>query len=164
MSKTCDSETPVEKQSGVGLVTPVSYLVFKTMNCSLWTCSKSLMPYSIQFINNYTFLLGRLPGPVFLLLFLSPILTEFLKMDWLYLLSVQGTLKSLLQHHRSKPLILLSAFFIAQLSHPYMTTGKTKASTRQIFVSHIASRFFTGEIASPKLSLRETMAHLPGFN
>ena len=48
------------------------------------------------------------------------------RMDWLDLLSVQGTLKSLLQHHHSKPSILLySAFFIVQLSHPYMTTGKT---------------------------------------
>ena len=86
------------------------------------------------------------------------------RIDWFDLLLVQRTLKSLLQHHRSKPLILLSAFFIAQLSHPYMTTGKTKASTRQIFVSHIASRFFMGKIVSPKLSLRETMAHLPGFS
>ena len=49
-----------------------------------------------------------------------------LRMDWLNLLAVQGTLKSLLQHHSSKPSILLcSAFFIVQLSHPYMTTGKT---------------------------------------
>ena len=51
---------------------PGSYFVFKTMNCSLWTHSKSLMPYSIQFINNYTFLLWTLPGPAFLLFFLSP--------------------------------------------------------------------------------------------
>ena len=51
--------------------------------------------------------------------------TDFLKMDWLDLLVVQGTLKSLLQHHRSKASILwCSAFFIVQLSHPYMTTGK----------------------------------------
>ena len=49
------------------------------------------------------------------------------RMDWLDLLAVQGTLKSLLQHHSSKaPILLHSAFFIAQLSHPYMTTGKTK--------------------------------------
>ena len=53
-------------------------------------------------------------------------------MDWLDLLSVQGTLKSLLQHHSSKASILqCSAFFIVQLSHPYMTTGKTIALTRQ---------------------------------
>ena len=56
-------------------------------------------------------------------------------MDWLYLLAVQGTLKSLLQHHSSKASILqCSAFFIVQLSHPYMTTGKTIALTRWTFV------------------------------
>ena len=60
------------------------------------------------------------------------------RMDWLDLLAVQGTLKSLLQHHRSKPSILLySAFFIDQLSHPYMTTGKTTALTRQTFVGKV---------------------------
>ena len=57
------------------------------------------------------------------------------RMDWLDLLEVQGTLKSLLQHHSSKASILWrSAFFIVQLSHPYMTTGKTIALTRWIFV------------------------------
>ena len=57
-------------------------------------------------------------------------------MDWLNILAVQGTLKSLLQHHSSKALILwCPAFFIVQLSHPYMTTGKTIASTRWTFVS-----------------------------
>ena len=57
------------------------------------------------------------------------------KMDWLDLLAVQGTLKSLLQHHSSKASILRhSAFFTVQLSHSYMTTGKTTALTRQIFV------------------------------
>ena len=58
------------------------------------------------------------------------------RMDWLNLLAVQGTLKSLLQHHSSKASILwLSAFFIVQLSHPYMTTGKTIALIWQAFVS-----------------------------
>ena len=57
------------------------------------------------------------------------------RMDWLDLLAVQGTLKSFLQHHSSKASILrCSVFFIAQLSHPYMTTGKTIALTRQTFV------------------------------
>ena len=57
------------------------------------------------------------------------------RMDWLDLLAVQGTLKSLIQHHSSKALILWrSAFFIVQLSHPYMTTGKTIALTRWTFV------------------------------
>ena len=58
------------------------------------------------------------------------------RIDWLDLLAIQGTLKSLLQHHSSKASILqCSAFFVVQLSHPYMTTGKTIALTRQTFVS-----------------------------
>ena len=65
------------------------------------------------------------------------------RMDWLDLLAVQGTLKSLLQHHSSKPSILQrSAFFTIQLSHPYMTTGKTIALTRQIFVGKVMSLLF----------------------
>ena len=65
------------------------------------------------------------------------------RMDWLDLLAVQGTLKSLLQHHSSKASILwLSAFFIVQLSHPYMTTGKTIALTRCIFVGKVMSLLF----------------------
>ena len=65
------------------------------------------------------------------------------RVDWLYLLVVQGTLKSLIQHHSSKALILQhSAFFIVQLSHPYMTTGKTKALTRWIFVDKVMSVLF----------------------
>ena len=66
------------------------------------------------------------------------------RMDWLDLLAVQGTLKSLLQHHNSKASILqCSAFFIVQLSHPYMTTGKTIALTRQTFVDKVMSLLFT---------------------
>ena len=62
------------------------------------------------------------------------------KMDWLDLLDVQGTLKNLLQHHNSKASILQrSAFFIVQLSHSYMTTGKTIAFTRQTFVGKVMS-------------------------
>ena len=65
------------------------------------------------------------------------------RMDWLDLLAVQGTLKSLLQHHGSKASILqCSAFFIFQLSHPHMTTGKTIALTRQTFVDEVMSPFF----------------------
>ena len=64
----------------------------------------------------------------------------YFKMDWLDLLAVQGTLKSLLQHHNSKPSILwCSAFFIVQLSHPYMTTRKTIALTRQTIVDEVMS-------------------------
>ena len=70
------------------------------------------------------------------------------RMNWLDLLAVQGTLKSLLQHHSSKASILqrstfffFSAFFIVQLSHAYMTTGKTIALTRQTFIAKVMSAF-----------------------
>ena len=65
------------------------------------------------------------------------------RMDWLDLLAIQGTLKSLLQHHSSKAAILWrSAFFTVQLSHPYMTTGKTIALTRQTFVDKVMCLLF----------------------
>ena len=66
----------------------------------------------------------------------------FFRMDWLDLLAVQGTLESLLQHHSSKASILQwSAYFIVQLSHQYMTTGKTIALTRKNFVGEVMSHF-----------------------
>ena len=66
-----------------------------------------------------------------------------IRMDWLDLLAVQGTFKSLLQHHSSKASILRhSAFFTVQVSQPYMTTGKTIALTRQTFVGKVMSLFF----------------------
>ena len=69
------------------------------------------------------------------------------RMDWLDLLAVQGTLKSLLQHHSSKASILLcSAFFIVQHSHPYMTTGKTITLTRWIFVGKVMSLLFNNKV------------------
>ena len=72
----------------------------------------------------------------------NPGLISF-RMDWLDLLAVQGTLKSLLQHHSSKASILqCSAFFIVQLSQPYMTTGKTTALTRWTFVGKVMSLLF----------------------
>ena len=65
------------------------------------------------------------------------------RMNWLDLFAVQGTLKSLLQHHSSKASVLWhSAFFTVQLSHPYMTTGKTIALTRQAFVGKVISLLF----------------------
>ena len=77
------------------------------------------------------------------------------RMDWLDLLAVQGTLKSLFQHHSSKGSILQhSAFFIVQLSHPYMTSGKTIAWTRWTFVGKVMSLLFN------KLS-RLVIAFLP---
>ena len=67
----------------------------------------------------------------------------YFRMDWLDLFAVQGTLKSLLQHHSSKASILwFSAFFIVQLSHPYMTTGKNIALTRWTFVGKVMSLLF----------------------
>ena len=66
-----------------------------------------------------------------------------IRMDWLDLLAVQGTLKSLLQHHSSKASTLrCSTFFIVQFSHPYMTTGKTMALTRLTFVGNVMSLLF----------------------
>ena len=71
-----------------------------------------------------------------------PVMISF-RMDWLDLLAVQGTLKSLLQHHSLKASILRrSAFFTIQLSHPYMTTGKTIALTRRTFVGKVMSLLF----------------------
>ena len=67
----------------------------------------------------------------------------YFRIDWLELLAVQGTLKSLLQHHSSKASILQhSAFLTVQLSHPYMTTGKTIALTRRTFVGKVMSLLF----------------------
>ena len=78
-------------------------------------------------------------------------------MDWLDLLAVQGILKGLLQHHSSKVVILRhSAFFIVQLSHPYMTTGKTKALTRWTFVGNIKTKTKeVAQMASPWLLLSQ---------
>ena len=81
-------------------------------------------------------------------------LTSF-RIDWMDLLAVQGTLKSLLQHHNSKaPILQCSAFFMAQLSHPYMTTGKSTALTRRTFVGKIMSLLF-------KMLPRLVIAFLP---
>ena len=82
-------------------------------------------------------------------------------MDWLDLLAVQGTLKRLLQHHSSKASILwCSAFFIVQLSHPYMTTGKTIALTRQTFVDKVlGARVFKTHIMNPQIYLHVHVLH-----
>ena len=73
------------------------------------------------------------------------------RMDWLDLLAVQGTLKSLFQHHSSKASILLcSAFFTVQLSHPYMTTGKAIALTRRTFIGKVMSLLFPSHYDNQK--------------
>ena len=102
------------------------------------------IPPSIRVFSNESTLHMRWPKYWSFLLSISPSnehpgLVSF-RMDWLDLLAVQGTLKSLLQHHSSKASILhYSAFFTVQLSHPYMTTGKTVALTRRTLVSKIMS-------------------------
>ena len=106
-----------------------------------------LIPPSIRLFSNESTL--RMRWPKYWSFGFSIILSKghpgqiSFRMDWLDLLVVQGTLKSLLQHHSSKASILRrSAFFTVQLSHPYMTTGKTIALTRRTFVGKVMSQFF----------------------
>ena len=83
------------------------------------------------------------------------------RMDWLDLLAVQGTLKSLLQHHSSKASILQrSAFFTVQLSHPYMTTGKTIALTRQTFFDKVMSALLSLAMCKASSNKHFTFLHL----
>ena len=103
-----------------------------------------LIPPSIRLFSNESALHMRWPKYCSFSFSISPSnensgLVSF-RMDWLDLLAVQGTLKSLLQHHSSNTSILqCSAFFTVQLSHPYMTTGKTIALTRQTLVGKVTS-------------------------
>ena len=105
------------------------------------------IPPSIRVFSNESTLCMRWPKYWSFSLSISPsnehlVLVSF-RMDWLDLLAVQGTLKSLLQHHSSKASILRrSAFFMVQLSHPFMTTGKTIALTIWTFVGKVISLFF----------------------
>ena len=105
------------------------------------------IPPSIRVFSNESVLRRRWPKYWSFSLSISPSnehpgLVSF-RMDWLDLLAVQGTLKSLLQHHTSKASILqCSDFFIVQFSHSYMTTGKTIALTRQTFVGKVMSLLF----------------------
>ena len=106
-----------------------------------------LVPPSIKVFSNESTLRMRWPKYWSFSFSISPSkeisgLISF-RMDWLDLLAVQGTFKSLLQHHTSKASILrCSAFFTVQLSHPYMTTGKTIALTRRTFVGKVMSLLF----------------------
>ena len=105
------------------------------------------IPPSIRVFSNVLTLHMRWPNFWSFSLSISPSnehpgLVSF-RMDWLHLLAVQETLKSLLQHHSSKASILWrSAFFTVQLSHPYMITGKTTALTRRTFVGKVMSLLF----------------------
>ena len=105
------------------------------------------IPSSIRVFSNESTLRMRWPKYWSFSFRISPSIEHpeliYFRMDWLDLLVVQGTLKSLLQHHSSKASILrCSGFFTVQLSHPYMTTGKTIAMTRQTFVGKVMSLLF----------------------
>ena len=123
-------------------VTPSNHLIL----CCPLLLLPSILPISRVF-SNESILHIRWPKDWSFNFSISPFneypgLTSF-RMDWLDFLAVQGTLKSLLQHHSSKASILRrSAFFIAQLSHPYLTTGKTIALTRWIFVGKVTPLLF----------------------
>ena len=122
------------KLMSIGLVMPSNHLIL----CRPLILLPSIFP-SIRVFSNESVLHIRWPKYWSFSFSISPPneysgLISF-KIDWLDLLAVQGTLKSLLQHHSSKASILqCSTFFMAQLSHPYMTTGKTRALTRRAFV------------------------------
>ena len=130
------------KLMSVELVMPSNHLI---LCCSLLLLP-SIFP-SIRVFSNESVLRIRWPKDWCFSFSISPSneysgLISF-RMDWLDLLAVQETLKSLLQHHSSKASILRrSAFFIVQLSHPYMTTGKIIALTRQTFVGKVLSLLF----------------------
>ena len=129
------------KLMSIELVMPSNHLIL----CHSLLLPPSIFP-SIRVFSNESILHIRWPKYWSLSFSLSPSneysgLISF-RMDWLDLLAVQGTLKSLLQHHNSKASILwCSAFFRVQLSHPYMTTGKTIALTRWTFAGKVMSAF-----------------------
>ena len=127
------------KLTSIESVTPSSHLIL---------CRPLLLlppiPPSIRVFSNESTLRMRWPKYWSFSFSISPSIEHpgliSFRMDWLDLLAVQGTLKSLLQHHSSKASILRhSAFFTVQLSHPYMTTGKTIALTRRTFVGKVMS-------------------------
>ena len=130
------------KLMSIELVMPSNHLIL----CRPLLLSPSIFP-SITVFSNESALHIRLTKYWSLSFSISPSnehpgLISF-RMDWLDLLAVQGTLKNLLQHHSSKASVLwCSAFFMVQLSHPYMTTGKTIALTRWAFDSRVMSQLF----------------------
>ena len=125
---------------------PLSRKCYPTISFSVVPFSSCPQPFSIRVFSDESTLRIRWPKYCSFSFNIS-LPNEHLglisfRMDWLDPLSVQGTLKSLLQHHSSKASILWhSVFFIVQLSHPYMTTGKTIASARQTFVGKVMSAF-----------------------
>ena len=125
----------------IGLVMPSNHLIL----CHPFLLLPSIFPSIRVFSNGHHFTsCGQRIGFSFNISPYNehPVLMSF-RMDWLDLLAVQETLKSLIQHHSSKTSTLQhSDFFIVQLSHPYMTTGKTIALTRQTFVDNVMSLLF----------------------
>ena len=138
-SLTVTNSQSLPKLMSIESVMPSSHLIL----CRLLLLLPSIFP-SIRVFSNESNLHIRWPkywSPSFSVSLSNehPGLISF-RMDWLDLLAVQGTLKSLLQHHSSKASILQhSAFLTVQLSHPYMTTGKTIALTRRTFVGKVIS-------------------------
>ena len=120
------------------------YLILKEFGADSTPCAASSSAKTLPWVSSAT-LNARVSS---LLLVSASHSNEYsglisFRMDWLDLLAVQGTLTSLLQHHSSKASVLwCSAFFIVQLSHPYMTTGKTTSLTRWTFVGKVMSLLF----------------------
>ena len=141
-SLSINSSQSLHKLISIELVMPSNHLIL----CHPLLLLPSILP-SIRVFSNESALLIRWSKCWSFSFNISPSnehsgLISF-RMDWLDLLAVQETLRSLLQHHSSKASILqCSAFFIVQLSHPYMTTGKTIALTRQTFVCKVMSLLF----------------------
>ena len=131
------------KLMSIKSVMPSSHLI----HCHLLALLPSIFP-SIRVFSNESALCIRWPKYWSFSFNISPSNEHpglIFRMNWLDLLVVQGTLKSLLQHHSSKASILWrSALFIVQLSHPYMTTGKTIALTRRTFVGKVMSLLLVG--------------------
>ena len=126
---------------------PLSWWCHPTILSSVFPFSSHLQSFPVSGFSQESVLCMRWPKDWSFSFNISPFnkhsgLISF-RMDWFNLLTVQGTLKSLLQHHSSKASILwCSAFLIVQISHPYMTTGKTIALTRWIFVGRVMFLLF----------------------
>ena len=141
-SLSIDNSQSLPKLMSIESVMPSNHLIL----CHSLLLLPSIIP-SIRVFSNESVLLIRWPKYWTFSFSISPSneysgLISF-RINWFDLLSVQGTLKSLLQHHSSKASILWHlVFFIVQLSHPYMTTGKNIALTRQTFVGKVMSLLF----------------------
>ena len=149
------------------LLNPMSIELVKPSNHLILCCSRLLLPSifpSIKVFSNESVLCIRWPKYWNFSISPSNEYSELIssRIDWLYLLAVQGTLKSLPQHHSSKASILRSsAFFTVQLSHPYMTTGKTIASAIWAFVRKVMSLIYNMPSMFVIASLALCYTHAP---